>query len=67
MPSETARLCAACISANSPRASEPSARPRMNPDIAGTAMDVTITSSASTRINSINVKARRFQSICVAS
>ena len=56
-PSETARLCAACISATNRRDSESSARPRMNRDIAGAAMDVMITSSASTRISSTSVKA----------
>ena len=56
IPSETARLCAACISANSRRDSDLNARPRMNFDIAGTAMDVIITNNASTRISSISVK-----------
>ena len=59
MPSETARLWPACISANSRRASESSARPRMKFDIAGAASDVMTTSSARTRINSISVKADR--------
>src|ERR1019366_8000701 len=56
MPSETARRWAACISADSRRASESSARPRMNRDIAGAAMDVMITSSARTKISSMSVK-----------
>ena len=42
MPSETARLWAACISAINRRASESSARPRMKFDIAGAASDVMI-------------------------
>ena len=55
MPSETARLWAACISENSRRASESSARPRMKFAIAGAASDVMTTSSARTRISSISV------------
>ena len=56
IPSETARLCAMCISENNRRASVSNARPRINFENDGAAKDVKITKSDSTKINSINVK-----------
>ncbi len=64
IPSETARLCAACINEMIRTDSESKARPRINRDMLGTAMDVMITSSASTKINSIKVKAHRRKPFC---